>query len=255
MSARQWSDDFQRTKGVISQIQAELQRWELLGSQSVAGQRGSERASIGAKIRNKIGQLKIDLERLQRELERLSASSTEHDVTRKSITQFRDELQQAFAELTELQQRSKGSLVSSTASYAGSGGNGSSFTQSSPSSSFVRMTDAPGPDRGAEMAAVSNRGMIQRQQDMMKEFDEPLNAIEGAVDNLGRIGNDIHQEITLQNRMLDDTNETVSRTGDRLQRTRSMLQQVAVADRNRCLWCFVITLLITLVLILIELIT
>lgn len=253
MSARQWSDDFQRSKGVISQIQAELQRWELLGSQGVAGQRGSERTHMGAKIRNKIGQLKIDLEKLQRELERLSASSVDHDVTRKSITQFRDELQQAFAELAELQQRSKGSSLSSSGSYAGSGGSGNSFAQTSPSSSFQRMTD--GPDRGAEMAAVTNRGMMQKQQDMMKEFDEPLNAIEGAVDNLGRIGNNIHQEITLQNRMLDDTNETVGRTSDRLMRTRSMLQQVAVADRNRCLWCFVITLLIILVLILIELIT
>eukprot|EP00439_Symbiodinium_sp_Y106_P079910 s96_g18.t1 len=55
----------------------------------------SERAKLSAGIRGKMSQLKIELERLQRELQSLADNSSENEVTRKSITQFKDELAQA----------------------------------------------------------------------------------------------------------------------------------------------------------------
>ncbi|OLP84885.1 hypothetical protein AK812_SmicGene34186 [Symbiodinium microadriaticum] len=88
-----WRQSFQKARSNSAQVQADLQKLELLSAQDV-NQR-SERAKLSAGIRGKMSQLKIELERLQRELQSLADNSSENEVTRKSITQFKDELAQA----------------------------------------------------------------------------------------------------------------------------------------------------------------
>merc|ERR1719188_2085629 len=109
-----WRTDFQKAQAELKQTQNELQRWELLADQSSA-QRG-ERGFQGSKIRGRLSTLKVELSRLQRELDALSAKHTEHDVTRKSLTQYGDALAKAFEELQRMQLRGKapptGSAVS-----------------------------------------------------------------------------------------------------------------------------------------------
>jgi len=264
MNARQWTLDFQKARGTLGQVQAELQRWELLGTQNT-GQR-SERAQQGAVVRQKISQLRLDFEKLQRQLDQLSERSSEHEFTRKSITQCRDELSQALADLQDMHQRSRRSgrpggasgPPSESGSFNSDPGSVDRSQITSPSGSFVRMTDGAsgshgGPDveQHRPVSELSGQALMNRHKDMMKEFDEPLSAIEGSLDNLKNLGTSIHREIVDQNSMLDDTNQTMERVNNRVERTTGMLSRLSQGDRNRWLWCLILTLFVILVVILI----
>lgn len=254
MSARQWSLDFQKARGTLGQVQAELQRWELLGAQST-GQR-SERATQGAVVRQKISQLRLDFEKLQRQLDQLSEKKADAEFTRKTITQCRDELFQALADVQDMHQRSRRGGTRDRAGSEGGGSFGSDSSprsqMTSPSGSFQRMTDgASGSDGQQAAAELSSQALLKRQQDMMKEFDEPLSAIEGSLDNLKVLGTAIHREIVDQNEVLDDTNASMERVNNRVERTTGMLSRLTTTDRTRWLWCLIIILFIVLVVILV----
>lgn len=240
-TAAKWQQDFQKARDTTTKLQTEMQRWELLASQSAA-QRG-ERVKQGTVIRGSIAQLKLELERLQRELETLSQKLTEVDVTRKSITQFRDDLALAFEELKDLQHRSRASPAASS--------QGSRSSMGVPAGSFVCMMDdgTLAGQAGAELQPVSNRAMLQKQKEMMQSFDEPLTALEGTVSNLQSVSSMIHNEIGLQNRMLDDSNATTDRAITILGRARTLLQNFSREDRNRFLLCFLVILLVILIIL------
>ena len=57
------------------------------------------------------------------------------------------------------------------------------------------------------MQPVSQRQMVDRQQQMMREMDAPLAALEGSVNNLQQVSYTIRNEISMQNRLLDSTNQ------------------------------------------------
>ncbi|CAJ1362880.1 unnamed protein product, partial [Effrenium voratum] len=119
-------------------------------------------------------QVKIELEQLSRELTSLSSNSTENEVTRKSITQFKDELEQAFAEYRDLQKRLQSPSTAPAAGAAAGAG--------------AASAEGPRGDRGAEMQPVSQRQMLERQQQQMRDMEEPLSALEGSVNNLQQAG-------------------------------------------------------------------
>ncbi|CAJ1362879.1 unnamed protein product, partial [Effrenium voratum] len=168
-------------------------------------------------------QVKIELEQLSRELTSLSSNSTENEVTRKSITQFKDELEQAFAEYRDLQKRLQSPSTAPAAGAAAGAG--------------AASAEGPRGDRGAEMQPVSQRQMLERQQQQMRDMEEPLSALEGSVNNLQQVSSMIRSEITLQNRLLDTANQTADRTASRLTRARSMMTRLQSMDRNRWLGC------------------
>lgn len=170
---------------------------------------------MSATIRGKASQLKIELDQLQRGLDSLSSNSAENEVTRKSITQFRDELAQVVAEHQEIQKR-------------------------------LRPSAAP-ETNGAEMQPVSQRQMLERQQQMMREMDAPLAALEGSVNNLQQVSYTIRNEISMQNRLLDNTNQTADRASSRLNRARSLLNRLTTVNQNRCLGLSVVLLFACLV--------
>ncbi|CAE8648652.1 unnamed protein product, partial [Polarella glacialis] len=181
-----------------------------------------------------VSALKLDLESLQRELDSLSANSAENEVTRKSITQFRDELAQATSELQELQRRAKGVSVAA--------GPQSSFADASTASSgsFVRLAgegSTASSVRGAEMQPVAQRSMLSQQQQMMRDFDEPLAALEGTVGNLQQVSSMIRGEIQHQNRLLDGTNEAVDRVSTRMSRARTSCSCWWSSSLSLCTWC------------------
>ncbi|CAE7780494.1 SYP51, partial [Symbiodinium microadriaticum] len=225
-----WRQSFQKARSNSAQVQADLQKLELLSAQDV-NQR-SERAKLSAGIRGKMSQLKIELERLQRELQSLADNSSENEVTRKSITQFKDELAQAMTEQQELQRRLQRPQAA----------------ESSPAPASGEVAKRPS-ERGAEMQPVSQRSMLERQQQMMRDMDEPLTVLEGSVNNLQQVSTMIRTEINLQNRLLDNANETTDRTSARLGRARSMLTRFQTLDRHRCLGIAVIALFIALVIL------
>jgi len=245
--AAKWQQDFKNTRAVSAQLHAELQKWELLASQT-APQR-AERAKQGARVRAKVMQQKLELERLQRELDSLSDKPAEHEVTRKSITQSRDELAQALAELQELQRRAKGSPGGPSISGASSPAPSTASWETVSLASFSRLAgdSEPQPPSGAEMRPVTHRTMMEQQQQAMRDLEEPLSVIEGSVNNLQQVSTMILGEIRSQNRMLDSVNDDTDRVQSRLGRARTLLARFSREDRSRWLLCSVALLLVVLI--------
>lgn len=235
--ASKWGSDFKQAQISLSNAQAEMQRLELLGSQSASASQRSERVKQGALIRGKVSQVKIELERLQRELDALSSSSMEHEVTRKSISQYKDDLGQMFVDLQALQQRVKrggGASSSPPLSFAGD-----------PKASAEPFQRLPGEP------PATLRQQMDRQQDVIRSFDQPLADIEGSVENLKNVGGMIHSEILLQTRMIDDTSHRVDRTNTRMGGARTLLSRVTARENSRWLGCSIVVLTLVLILILV----
>jgi hypothetical protein len=246
--ATRWQQDFKTARGVAAQAQAELKRWELLSVSNSSQTR--ERTTQGAQIRVKVNELKRELERLKRELDGpggLSAKATEHEVTRKSITQFRDEIAQALSEVQEMQQRAKGSSLGA-GSFVSSGSTATSFENVSLSGSFTKLA---GGDRrtasGAELQPVSQRSMLQQQQQAMRDMEAPLNVIEGSMNNLQQVSTMVRDEIRQQNNMLDSVNQDTERVQTRMERAGRMLRVFTRQDRNRWLMCSALLLLLVII--------
>lgn len=248
--ASRWQQDFKKARGVAAQIEADVKSWELLAVNNSSHSR--QRTTQGAQIRIKVSELKRELERLKRALDGpagLSAKATEHEVTRKSITQFRDEMTQALAELQELQRRAKGS-ASGPGSFGSSGSTTASIDSSSISSSGSFAKLAGGNSRtatGAELQPASQRSMLQQQQQLMRDMEEPLNVIEGSMNNLQQVSTMVRDEIRQQNNMLDSVNQETERVQTRMDRARSLLRVFTRQDRNRWLLCSALLLLLVII--------
>jgi len=244
--ATKWQQDFKNARGDAAKLQADLTRWELLGVNNTS--QTGERTRQGAQIRIKTHQLKQELERLQRELDGpggLSAKATENEVTRKSITQFRDEMTHAKAELQELQCRAKGS-ASTPGSFGSPGSATTSFESISLSGSFTKLAGG-NSSSGAELQPVSQRSMLQQQQQVMRDMEQPLNMIESSVNNLQQVSTMIRDEIRQQNNMLDSVNQDTDQVQTRMNRARTLLRVFSRQDRNRWLLCSVLLLLLVLI--------
>jgi len=218
------------------QAQTDLQRYELL---SGSGQQQGDRAKLGALIRVKAGGLKIDLERLGRDLDVLAQRSADQpEVTRKQITSFRDDLGKQTSELQDLQQRLRSRPVSPPPTRASNSKAGDR--------PFVRLAGE------AEMASpqtLTNKQQLDQQRQFMRDLERPLTDLEGTVNNLQNVSSTIRGEISSQNRMLDGTHEATDRVANRLGRTRTMLDRVSQQDKTKCLLCTVVLLLVALILI------
>lgn len=278
-----WQQDFQRARGELAKTLAELQRWELMASQT-ATQRGN-RASHGAAIRGKVSELKVEFERLQRELD---GWSPERDVTRKSISQYKEDLAQACVDLGEMQRRSRGSSTQpppqqgrAATSASPSGGGEAAAAEVPPSIGhhFVKLAGEPpsaataaaaaekggggggmGPGAGgrvgcsAELQPVmSQKTLYQQQQQLMRDFEEPLSALQGTVENIGRAASSIASEVSLHNRMLDETNEATDRVVSRMGRVRTLMLRFGRTEQsNKCLICCVFLLLLAVIFVFLE---
>mmetsp|Transcript_133079 Transcript_133079/g.297782 ORF Transcript_133079/g.297782 Transcript_133079/m.297782 type:complete len:255 (+) Transcript_133079:95-859(+) len=240
--ATKWRSDLQKAQWELKQVQNELHRWELLAGQSSArGERGLQ----GSKVRGRLATLRIELDRLKRELDGLSAKS-EGDVTRKTITQYSDELDKALDELQKMQLRVQGS--SSVASSFN--GSSASSPRDSTSTSFVQLAGDASATRGTELPSVqqSQRQRLQQQEQDMRDLDQCLGGLEGSVSNLQQVTTAIRGEIQRQNGLLDDTNEATDRVTQRLGRARTLLQRFTTQDRqSRYLVCLILLLLAALI--------
>merc|ERR1712217_19214 len=94
---------------------------------------------------------------------------------------------------------------------------------------------------------TSQRSMLEQQRRTLQELDEPLAALQGTVDNIGRAAKVISGEVNLQNRMLDHTNEATDRVASRMGRMQTMLQTLSRKSSTRCLMCSVGCLLVVLI--------
>mmetsp|Transcript_75666 Transcript_75666/g.225561 ORF Transcript_75666/g.225561 Transcript_75666/m.225561 type:complete len:254 (-) Transcript_75666:130-891(-) len=240
--AAKWQQEFKKAQGAATQVRMELQHWELLAGKSGAA---GERARQGAQIRAKAMQLKLDLERLQRDLDSIGRQPAAQEATQKAVVQYREDLKQAVAELQDMQRR-----ATSSAGTAASPASSRSWETISLGGSFSQLSN--GDDRreapaGAELQPVTQRQMLQQQQQRMRDMDEHASHLEGSVNNLQSVSNMILGEIRSQNTMLDNLNEDADRVQSRLGRARTMLARFSQTDRNRCVLCSIIGLLVALI--------
>eukprot|EP00927_Polykrikos_kofoidii_P025600 TRINITY_DN22972_c0_g1_i1.p1 TRINITY_DN22972_c0_g1~~TRINITY_DN22972_c0_g1_i1.p1 ORF type:complete len:285 (+),score=52.48 TRINITY_DN22972_c0_g1_i1:109-855(+) len=235
--SKNWQNEFQKAKETIAQVKADLHRWELLGTQARGGP--GERSTQGALLRGKVSQLKVTFEKLARELQMLQSNpSDQPEATRKQISVFRDELAQATSEIQEFNQRLKRGSFSSPPPLPKTGDD----------RPFVRLSGGDGAEM-QQVATLSNRQLVERQKQMMRDLDEPLNELEGTMTNLQNVSSMIQSEIVSQNRMLDNTNEAAERVTLRMGRTRSLMRQVMEQDKSKYLLCIIVGLLAALIII------
>lgn len=234
-----WVQDFQRARSSAAQIKAELQRIDLLKEKQSAGELSKQKQ----KIRGEVMNLKGQLDRLSKELDGLSAENQEHEVTRKQLTQYRDDLNLAMAELPNLMKSAKGENAATPRLGADPPGSNGSFAQ-------LAGEPSRGPPSGAELQPVqSHRSMLDHQKAMLRDLEQPLNVLDSHMDNLAQISTAIGREISHQNDVLDETNVMTDRVHERLSRTRALLNAFADADQNPRLLAAVFILLGALIVI------
>lgn len=248
---RKWQADFRKARGALAHIQADLQRWALLGEDSGAVQ--GERAKHGARLRAKVQEAKLDIERLIRELDALGVGSATPDDA-KRLSEHRSELASLVREHEDLQQHIKHPL--SAAPLAGATWSfGSHFVPLAAGPGEMPMpTSTPAALRplasaGPEARHISNRQLMENQQQLMRDLDAPLAELEGTVGNLRAVSGMIHSEILSQNSMLDCTHAATDRAQGRLSRAQTFLERVANQDRSKYLLCTLCLFLVALIVI------
>mmetsp|Transcript_59910 Transcript_59910/g.131360 ORF Transcript_59910/g.131360 Transcript_59910/m.131360 type:complete len:264 (+) Transcript_59910:73-864(+) len=248
-----WQQEFEAATAESRRLAADVQRWEELPVDTANSR--AERSRSAASLRGRASTLKVTLDALSSRLHNsLTNAAKDNERLAKQVEQFKQDLLKATTEADSLLRRAKaapgggGHSVSSTAAASGPGAASAGGQLPASSTPFARLPDGP-PSAGAELQPVSQRAMLQQQQDLIRSFDEPLNVLESSVGNLRQVGTVIRGEIGLQNRMLDDVNEATDRAGQRLQRENRRLNRFAQVDRNRWLTCMVVLLLIVLIVI------
>lgn len=76
------------------------------------------------------------------------------------------------------------------------------------------------PQETAETRALDDRGLVQLQQTKMGEQDEQLDVLSGLLRKQQRMGEDIADEIAVQNEMLDQLDGDVTRFGTKMARAK-----------------------------------
>lgn len=247
MSLQQWESDFGQVRKRLTQVQEELRRWEALDTQNVTQR--SERTRQATIVRQKISELRLEFEKLQRRFSQF-AENIPNDA---AVQRSRGELSAALAELQDMHTRSRQSAKGGglNPALAGSVASDSSSLLPTPGGSFVRMSDEAPAAKQPAVSTLSNAELLKRQQDTMTEFDEPIAAIEGSVGNLKALGNAIRREIVDQNGLLADTNQSMDRTNARVERTTGMLDRISNSSNTCRLWIAIAILGFVLIAILI----
>lgn len=76
------------------------------------------------------------------------------------------------------------------------------------------------PQETAETRPLDERGLVQLQHTTMAQQDEQLGALSGLLRKQRKMGEEIGEEIAIQNEMLDQLDHDVTRTGGKLARTK-----------------------------------
>jgi SYP5 family syntaxin len=94
-------------------------------------------------------------------------------------------------------------------------------------------TSAPAPPRETpQTAPLSERGLLQLQQQVMRAQDIELDHIERAVANTKHVATAIGEEVDLQTRLLEEVEEGVGSAHERLRAAARRAREVARATRS-----------------------
>ena len=98
--------------------------------------------------------------------------------------------------------------------------------------------------------ALSDRGLVDLQKQIMQAQDNHLDEMEKSVGNLKEASIAMSQEITVQNALLDDMNTRVDGTRERMTNVRERVSWFRARPGTCKLWLIVICLIILIILVL-----
>ena len=168
--------------------------------------RGAEATRLTASVRRKISALKSKLDALRAGLE--SSSITEHESRR------REDLIDALRRKQEELESSLSEAPRPTSIVIGMG---------SPISPIV---PEPPAHESAEAEDLDNRSILQLQRNLMQDQDDELEELSRVVMSTKHIGLAVGEELDLHQRLLDDIDDEVTRTGSRLKLAQKMMLAV-----------------------------
>ena len=119
------------------------------------------------------------------------------------------------------------SAAASSNGTAGSmpGGTGSIWAPAAPQPGRV-FGQAAKPQETEVTRPLDDRGLVQLQDQQMKNQDEQLGLLSRLLQRQRKMGEEIHQEIEEQNEMLDHVDAEVTRVGGKLARTKRQMNRL-----------------------------
>ncbi|EFJ47641.1 Qc-SNARE, Syn8/Syntaxin8-family [Volvox carteri f. nagariensis] len=191
---------------------------------------GPEASRLSAAARKKLGTLGVQLDRLLRWLDTSDAealSEPEKNRRRDLLYDLRNRREQMQLAIKRSQGQSDRDALFGGPSASGG--------------------PAAPPRETESTAGLDNRGLLGLQQQVMRQQDEELEAMEKVVHNTKHIALAIGEEVDLQTRLLDDLADDVDVTHNRLRAATARVRHVLKSSSNWRLGMCAFLLVITLV--------
>ncbi|KAJ3106396.1 hypothetical protein HDU97_006381 [Phlyctochytrium planicorne] len=240
-----WMDDYRQLQGLCREIRAvaaSRDRFSMSGDIVASQSAGIQGRKMLATLQGSIATLKEQLKESDAALEKEKVSNTSGPAR---VTLTKGEIDRRFDLILNLQTENDRlvKLFASSASSSSSLTSNNGRISSSTISATQAFTGASSPSAATPTASRSgrkfgkpqeteitrnldNRGLLHLQTQTMSEQDEALEALSKIVKRQQEIGLAIGQELDLQNEMLEDLDNSVTKVGDNLKISSKKLDTV-----------------------------
>jgi hypothetical protein len=230
MEGKQWDRKLDAASKMAPEIRGEIKRIKSFGSQEA----GRERAAESAEIERYLQQLSVDIGDLDELLERPPLNKDNSDYARRRTKV--GEMRKTCSDLEKMWRakgntRSKNDLLGGNINRGGSGG---------PSRSGPAQEDE-------STIGMSNDGMLGMQQQVLKQQDQTFEDIHAGIRRVKLIGENIRDEGTLQDRLLDEVYDGQEAVQRKLQREQNNMEKILKNSKNGGTMCIICLLIAALV--------
>lgn len=227
-AASGWDNKMQAAKQMAPEIKAEIKRIKNSGATEAGPQRARESADVLTYLR----QLNDDIAELDKILEQpgLNASEADYDKRRTQV----GEMRKTCSDL-ERMWRSKGNTRTKNDLMGSSPRGGGPTSRSDP----VREDEST--------IGLSNDGMLGMQQQVLRQQDKQFDDIHSGIRRVKLIGENIRDEGTLQDRLLDEVYDGQEAVQRKLQREQTNMEKIMKNGKNGGTMCIICLLIIALV--------
>eukprot|EP01052_Picozoa_sp_SAG31_P014816 SAG31_NODE_932_length_10913_cov_3.933235_17_plen_236_part_00 len=219
-----WDQKLRAAQQMAPEIKAEIKKIKNSG----AKQASTERARQNREIETYLRQLNDDIAQLDTKLEQLNASDEDYNRRRSAVGEMRkitSDLEKMWR--SKDNSRSKNELMGASAR--------------SPASKS-------GPVREDESTVgVSNEGLLTMQQQVLRGQDKQFDDIHAGIRRVKLIGENMRDEGTLQDRLLDEVYDGQEAVQRKLQREQSQMEKIMKNGKNGGTMCIICLLIVALV--------
>eukprot|EP01051_Picozoa_sp_SAG22_P004313 SAG22_NODE_228_length_14619_cov_4.604132_1_plen_240_part_00 len=223
-----WDNKMKAAKQMAPEIKAEIKRIKSSG----ATEAGAERAQQKSEIEMYLRQLNDDIAELDSKLEQPPLATSEDYTKRRTAI---GEMRKQCSDLEKMW-RAKGNTRTKNELMGSSprGGAGP-----------VSRSDPVREDEST--IGLSNDGMLGMQQQVLRQQDQQFEDIHSGVRRVKLIGENIRDEGTLQDRLLDEVYDGQEAVQRKLQREQTNMEKIMKNGKNGGSMCIICLLIIALV--------